>query len=175
MKKACFALVLLLFLTPAQVLPAAAAPPASSANTAAQAPPLLGAHLPDAITHSTSEPLRCLTAEAHFDPCAWQTVGGVRYVLAWDESTFQLVYLFTADAVYRSPGNLAVGGQIRVARSRLLSFKSWQIDPHLASAGWFPVVVPLDQPSIVGEEGETNALIVGFVQTVYLNERVLAR
>jgi hypothetical protein len=34
------------------------------------------------------------------------------------------------------------------------------------------VVVPLDLPSVVGQEDETSALIVGFVQTAYLNERV---
>jgi hypothetical protein len=166
MKNARSALVVLFILTLASLALAAAA--------AQPAPPELGAHLPDAITQSTKEPMRCLTAEAHFDPCAAQTLGGVRYVVAWDQSTFQLVYLFTADTAFRTQNNLAPGRQMRVVRSRLLSFKSWQIDPRSASGGWLPVVMPLDQPAIVGED-ETSALIIGFVRTVYLNERVLAR
>jgi hypothetical protein len=167
MKNARFALLVLSILTLARFSLAAAAPQ--------PAPPELGAHLPDAITHSTTEPMRCLSAEAHFDPCAVRTLGGVRYVLAWDQSTFQLVYLFTDDPAFRTQNNLAPGLQVRMVRSRLLPFKSWQIDPRSVSGGWFPVVVPLDQPTIVGEEDETSALVIGFVRTVYLNERVLAR
>lgn len=166
MKKARLALVVVLTLMLAQL---------TLADTPQPAPFELGARLPDAITHATTEPMRCLTAEAHFDPCAVQTLRGVRYVLAWDQDTFQLVYLFTDDAAFRSQSNLAVGGQLRLVRSRLLSFKNWQIDPRSVSAGWFPVVAPLDQPSLVGQEDETNALIIGFVRTVYLNERVLTR
>ena len=135
----------------------------------------LGAQLPVAITQSTREPTRCLTAEAHFDPCTFYTQGGVRYVVAWDQSTFRVVYLFTTDAAFRTGSKVGVGGQMRITRSRLIPFKNWQIDPRSASAGWFPVVAPLDQPAIVGEQDETSALIIGFVRTVYLNERVLAR
>jgi hypothetical protein len=166
MKKASFALALLLAVAVALLPLAAAAPP----------PVLeLGAPLPDAIAHSTPEAMRCLTAEAHFDPCAFYTVGNIRYVIAWDQATFRLVYLFTADAGFRTQSNLTAGGQTRVPRSRLLTFKSWQIDPRAVSAGWFPVVEPLDQPTIVGEQDETTALVIGFVRTVYLNERILSR
>jgi hypothetical protein len=136
------------------------------------APIALGAHVPDAITQSTREQMRCLTAEAHFDACVLATFSNLRYVVGWDESAFAVTYLFTNDTGFRTKNNLAVGGNLRVTRSRLVPFKSWQVDPRSGSGGWFPVVVPLDLPSIVGQEDETSALIVGFVQTVYLNERV---
>ena len=166
MKKACLAVALLLMAMTAQLAPAAAQQ--SSVLD-------LGTLLPDAITHSSREPMRCLTAEAHFDPCAFHTQQGIRYVVAWDQSTFRVVYLFTTDAGFRTGSKVGVGGQMRITRSRLVPFKSWQIDPRSASAGWFPVIVPLDQPAIVGEQDDTNALVIGFVRTVYLNERALAR
>ncbi len=145
-----------------------AQPPAA----ASAAPLALGAHVPSAIMQSAREQMRCLTAETHFDTCVLATFSNLRYVVAWDESDFAVTYLFTNDPGFRTTSNLAVGGTLRVTRSRLAPFKNWQIDSRSGSGGWFPVVVPLDLPSAVGREDETSALIVGFLQTVYLNERV---
>jgi len=136
------------------------------------APVALGAHVPDAISQSTREQMRCLTAEAHFDACVLATFSNLRYVVGRGEGGFAVTYLFTNDPGFRTKSNLAVGGTLRVTRSRLVPFKGWQVDPRSGSGGWFPVVVPLDLPSVVGQEDETSALIVGFVQTAYLNERV---
>jgi len=148
---------------------------ASTAAAQQYFPLELGKQVPDAVSHSTREPMRCLTAEAHFDPCTIATVSSVRYVVGWDQSTFNMVYLFTDDPAFRAVKDLVVGRQMRVARSRLIPFKGWQIDPRSGSGGWLAVVVPLDLPLIVGEQDETTALIVGFVKTDYLSPRVVGQ
>lgn len=134
--------------------------------------PALETPVPDAVSHATREPMRCLTAEAHYDPCAPVTIANVHYVIAWDQDSHRVSYIFTADPAFRTQNNLAVGRQSRVLRSRLLPYKRWQIDAHDASSGWFPVVATLDSPGVVGQEDETDAVIIGFVQTVFLRQRV---
>ncbi len=137
-------------------------------------PPDLGTSVPKAIVAARHGTETCLTAPGHMDPCAQIINEHISYIVAWDKTSGKVTYVFTSDLSFVTGGELGVGGTLRVDRRSLVTYKNWLVAPDSAdtSSGdgtgnkWYPVVTPLDQPSM--DPNKTYASIAGFVQSEYL-------
>jgi hypothetical protein len=138
-------------------------------------PPPLGSVVPKSIIAARRPLATCLTAAAHYDPCADIVSEHMSYVVAWDKATNKVVYVFTSDLSFVTDSELGIGGSVKVDRRKLIRYKDWLIAPELGDtadgepggAKWYPIVALLDGPS--NDSNMTYASIAGFVQSDYLS------
>lgn len=138
-------------------------------------PPAIGGTVPKAVLAARRGLATCLTAAAHYDPCAEIVYEHMSYVVGWDKMTSRVVYVFTSDLSFVTDSELGIGGSVKVDRRKLLKYKDWLIAVEIADtadgepggAKWYPVVALMDSPS--SDSNTTYASISGFVQSEYLS------
>ncbi len=140
-------------------------------------PPAIGTLVSNNVAQARRGASTCYTAPAHYDPCAQITLSRTRYVIAWDEATRKITYIFTSDPNFLTDSELGVGGTVRVNRGKLISYKNWFLasdwTDSASGAGepsteqWYPVVTLLDLPS--PDPNVTEGEIAGFVQSRYVS------
>lgn len=135
--------------------------------------PKLGAEVPEYLL-SSSAPHHCLTEVSHSDPCASVTMDKKTFVIAWDERTHVITYIFTKDTHFLTDSELSVGGLC------LLVDESGRTRPTMRYMDWLISPMWKDTNSKLSGDAIWYALlrrssnsdyahIVGFVQSRYIN------
>jgi hypothetical protein len=130
----------------------------------------------------------CMTHSAQMDPCSEQTIAGIKYTIAYRESSRKISYISTNGAQFRTEDGVAIGSTVDLTRDQIQAFPGWEIRGPKRSDGWRPlfgigflgitivrdgkdVLIKADQTSdlldkLFAESDITTFRIVGFVQSM---------
>jgi hypothetical protein len=102
----------------------------------------IGEYVPDKYTKlKPGKPGRMIiTHTSQFDPYFELVVDGVKYLIAYRNSTKRIVYISTKDETFETENGLKVGSEIEVAKEDF--FWIWQLEIRAPATedGWHPVV-----------------------------------
>ena len=109
-----------------------------------------------------------LTHPAQTRPFIERSIGGIKYIIAFDSKTREIKYIETTDPNFRTANGLRVLGEIPLTRDQLQVIPYWEIRAPITPDGWYPVLAYDSQMfgfDLVGsfKGNETRALtIFGF-------------
>lgn len=98
----------------------------------------LGAKLPRRYIDDDVKYL--VTAGAQTRPFVEITVSGVRYMIAFEEKSRRIKYIYTTDANFRSANGFKIGDEITVLYKDLNILGYFQIRAPADRKGWQPVI-----------------------------------
>ncbi|HEX5082075.1 MAG TPA: hypothetical protein VFY40_08515 [Blastocatellia bacterium] len=106
---------------------------------------------------------RIATAPAQSRPFIERVVGGVKYIVAFDEETHRIKFIHTVDRAFRTKNGLRVGYQIRVSRKQITGgCCGWYTLAGQTLDGWDIIIA---RKNILDDEG-LNDWKEGEIRTV---------
>jgi hypothetical protein len=81
-----------------------------------------------------------MTAASRTRPFVELTIKDVEYLIAFDEKTREIKYIYTDDDNFRTVNGLTADSEITFTREQLIIFPYWQIRAPATPDGWFPVI-----------------------------------
>ena len=118
--------------------------------------PEIGSRLPASMVPKNNREL-FMTAPSQLRPCIRKTIDQVKYVIAYDEKTREVKYLYTDDQHFKSSRGRRVGDFIEVTGDKVLIFPGWEIrTSEEEKNGWQPLVGFDSKMTILKDGKETE-------------------
>lgn len=147
----------------------------------AEQPPEIGSKLSAKDVPKKRNMELFMTHSAQFRPFIKKEINKVEYVIAYDEKTREVKYLYTNDSDFKTTRGLKVGDYVEVKGSEVQIYPGWEIRGPEDEDGWHPLIgfdseltvlrgqidfklkLPLGQYRLPAEQIE-NARIKAFVK-----------
>lgn len=68
------------------------------------------------------------------------SIDGIKYIIAFDEKTREIKYIYTNDKNFRTANGLRVSSEIPLTRAQIEIIPYWEIRAPVTPDGWYPVV-----------------------------------
>src|SRR2546427_5223531 len=81
-----------------------------------------------------------MTHSSQFRPYIERKVGGIKYIIAYEEKTREIKYISTYDKRFKTSGGLIVGGYIDVQGDQVSAYPGWEIRGPKSEDGWQPLL-----------------------------------
>ena len=81
-----------------------------------------------------------MTHSSQFRPYIERKVGGIKYIIAYEEETREIKYISTYDKRFKTSGGLMVGEYIDVQGDQVSSYPGWEIRGPDGEDGWRPLL-----------------------------------
>ena len=103
-------------------------------------PPEIGAKLPAKDVPKKWNPKWFMTHSGQFRPYIKKQINDVEYVIAYDEKTREVRYLYTDDADFKNAKGLKVGDYIEVKGNDVVAYPGWEVRGPEDENGWHPLI-----------------------------------
>jgi len=123
----------------------------------------IGARLPvKCLPTEDEDEKRIATHPSQSRPFIERMVGGVKYIIAFDEETHRIKFIHTIDRAFRTANGLRPGSEIKVPLKQITGgYGGWYTFAGRAPDGWDIIIDDLSLND--WKEGETRTvIIVGF-------------
>jgi len=111
---------------------------ALGAGQASEIKPEPGTVLPAKVVPKQNHHLY-MTHSAQLRPFIEREIAGIKYILAYDENTRVITYVYTADEKFETDG-LRVGSYIEVDDEQTIACPGWEIRGPASKDGWQPLI-----------------------------------
>ena len=101
--------------------------------------PEIGAKLPASVVPKDNR-RQWLTASAQTRPYIEKEFENVKYVIAYDEETLEVKYLYTDDRDFWDSRGWRTGDYIEVKRDEVLVVPGWEVRARKDKDGWQPLI-----------------------------------
>jgi hypothetical protein len=91
-------------------------------------------YLPDSLNHFI------LTHPSQFRPYIEVTIHNVDYIIAFNEKTLEIKYIYTDDKDFKTVQGLKVGSEISLTKDDIIIYPGWDVCSKNSYDGWYPIV-----------------------------------
>jgi hypothetical protein len=121
----------------------------------------IGASLPvKCLPTEDEDKPRVATAPAQSRPFIKRVVGGIKYMIAYDDETHRIKFIHTVDRAFQTKNGLRVGYQIKVSRKQITGgCCGWYTFAGSTPDGWDIIISPENLDD--WREGETRTVAIG--------------
>lgn len=103
-------------------------------------PPEIGSKLSAKDVPKKRNPNHFMTHSAQFRPYIKKQIDDVEYLIAYDEKTREVRYLYTDDSDFKNAKGLKVGDYIEVKGREVVAYPGWEVRGPEDDNGWHPLI-----------------------------------
>jgi len=99
----------------------------------------IGSHIDkELLSDSTNNII--LTNPSQFRPYIDITIDSVDYIIAFNEKTMEIKYIYTDDNNFRTIQGLKISSEISLTKDEIIIYPGWNVYSKITDDGWYPII-----------------------------------